>query len=253
MSRLMTRVGVLLGLMLVLPPAQARADEVSVAVAANFTRPAEEIGAAFTAETGNSVTFSFGATGALYAQITQGAPFQVFLAADDTRPGLAVAEGFGVDGTVFTYAVGKVVLYAPGQDVTDGPAVLAASGFQHIAIANPKTAPYGAAALEVLGKLGLTEALASKVVTGENISQALQFVVSGNAELGFVALSQVIDTPASEVWRVPAEDYAPIAQDAVLLKTGEGDPAAMAFVAFLKSDTAKAIIEKYGYETGANG
>lgn len=253
MSRLMTRVGVLLGLMLVLPLAQARAAEVSVAVAANFTRPAEEIGAAFTAETGNSVTFSFGATGALYAQISQGAPFEVFLAADDTRPSLAVAEGFGVDGTVFTYAVGKVVLYAPGQDVTDGPAVLAANNFQHIAIANPKTAPYGAAALEVLGKLGLTEALASKVVTGENISQALQFVVSGNAELGFVALSQVIDTPASEVWRIPAEDYTPIAQDAVLLKTGESDPAAMAFVAFLKSDTAKAIIEKYGYETGANG
>ena len=249
----MARVGVLVGLMLVLPVAQASAGDVSVAVAANFTKPAEEIGAAFTAQTGDTVTFSFGATGALYTQISQGAPFEVFLAADNKRPTLAVTEGFGVEGSVFTYAVGKVVLYAPGLDVTDGAAVLAANAFQHIAIANPKTAPYGAAALEVFGKLGLTEALAAKLVTGENISQALQFVDSGNAELGFVALSQVIDKPASEVWRVPADDYTPIFQDAVLLKTGESDPTAKAFVAFLKSDAAKVIIEKYGYETGANG
>ncbi|WP_421758759.1 molybdate ABC transporter substrate-binding protein [Devosia sp.] len=249
----MIRVGALVGLMLVLPVVQASAAEVSVAVAANFTKPAEEIGAAFTAETGDSVTFSFGATGALYTQISQGAPFEVFLSADNKRPKLSVTEGFGVEGTVFTYAVGKVVLYAPGLDMTDGAAVLAANGFQHIAIADPKTAPYGAAAEEVIGKLGLAEALAPKVVTGENISQALQFVDSGNAELGFVALSQVIDKPASQVWRVPAEDYTPILQDAVLLKTGEGDPAAKAFVEFLKSDAAKVIIEKYGYEMGANG
>lgn len=247
------RVGLLLCVMLAMPAAQASAADVSVAVAANFTKPAEEIGAAFTAATGDTVTFSFGATGGLYTQISQGAPFEVFLAADNKRPTLAVTEGFGVEGSVFTYAVGKVVLYAPGLDVTDGAAVLAANAFHHIAIADPKTAPYGTAAMEVIGKLGLTEALATKVVTGENISQTLQFVESGNAELGFVALSQVIGKPASEVWRVPAEDYSPILQDAVLLKTGEGDPAAKAFVEFLKSDAAKVIIEKYGYEMGANG
>lgn len=229
----------------------AGAAEVSVAVAANFTRPAEEIGAAFTAATGHSVSFSFGATGMLYAQISQGAPFEVFLAADNQRPARAVAEGYAVDGTVFTYAVGKVVLYSPGIDVTDGAAALSAAEFHHIAIADPKSAPYGAAALEVLEKLNLREAVAGKQVTGENISQTLQFVDSGNAELGFVALSQVIGKPADQVWVVPAEDYSPILQDAVLLQSGAADPAAQAFLSFLKGPGAAEIIRKYGYETAA--
>ncbi len=238
--------GVAALLSLLVPPAQA--GEVSVAVAANFTKPAEEIGAAFTARTGDIVVFSFGATGALYAQITQAAPFEVFLSADNKRPAQAVTEGYAVEGTVFTYAVGKVVLYSPTLDMTDGAAVLSANAFQHIAIADPQTAPYGAAALEALAKLGLTDAVAAKTVTGENISQTLQFVDSGNAELGFVALSQVIGKPQSQVWLVPTEDYSPILQDAVLLKAGEADPAAVAFMAFLQGPEAADIIRRYGYE-----
>lgn len=245
----MRRIALLLGVALVtLGTAHAFAGEVSVAVAANFTKPAEEIGAAFTAKTGHTVVFSFGATGALYTQITQAAPFEVFLSADNKRPAQAVTDGFGVDGTVFTYAVGKVVLYSPTIDVTDGAAVLKAGAFQHIAVADPKTAPYGKAGLEVVEKLGLTEAITPKVVTGENISQTLQFVDSGNAEVGFVALSQVMGKPASQVWVVPAADYSPILQDAVLLKTGEADPAAKAFIEFLKGPEATDIIKKFGYE-----
>ena len=248
----MRRSALLLGLLLSLAALPAFAAEVSVAVAANFTKPAEDLGKAFTASTGDTVTFSFGATGGLYTQIGQGAPFEVFLAADNQRPARAVSEGLGVEGTVFTYAVGKLALYSPTLDLTDGAAVLASGNFQHIAIADPATAPYGAAAMEVIDKLGLTASLASRQVTGENISQTLQFVESGNAELGFVALSQVADKSAPEIWLVPAEDYAPIRQDAVLLRTGEANPAAAAFLAFLKSDEARAIIEAYGYEMGPN-
>ena len=240
----------ILALALTLPAAPALAAETPVAVAANFTKPAEEIAAAFTAKTGDTVALSFGATGQFYTQITQGAPFTVFLAADDKRPAQAVTEGFGVGGTVFTYAVGKSVLYSPGIDLTDGEAVLKSGNFHHIAIADPNAAPYGAAAMEVLEKLGLTDALTPKIVTGENITQTQQFIDTGNAELGFVALSQVIGKPAAQVWRVPEADYIPIRQDAVLLKTGETDPVARAFMEFLKSDDAKAIIEKYSYGPG---
>ncbi len=228
----------------------APAADVSAAVAANFTRPAEELGAAFTARTGNTVTFSFGATGQLFTQISQGAPFEVFLAADAARPARVVAEGLGAEGSTFTYAIGRVVLYAPTLDLTDGAAVLAANAYQHLAIADPKTAPYGAAAVEVLARLGLSDAVAAKLVTGENISQTLQFIDSGNAELGFVALSQVIDKPSTQVWWVPAEDYPSILQDAALTKVGEADPAARAFLEFLKGEEARAIIEKYGYAVG---
>jgi len=242
-------IGLLVGVgFLALPGHAAFAGEVSVAVAANFTKPAEEIGKAFTAMTGDTVVFSFGATGLLYAQISQAAPFEVFLSADNKRPAQAVADGLGVEGTVFTYAVGKVVLYSPSIDVTDGEGVLKAGAFQHIAIADPKTAPYGKAGLEVVGKLGLTDAITAKLVTGENISQTLQFVESGNSEIGFVALSQVTGKPATRVWTVPAEDYSPILQDAVLLKTGEDDPAAKAFMAFLKGPEATDIIRTFGYE-----
>lgn len=224
------------------------AAETIVAVAANFTQPAEEIAAAFTAATGDSIVLSFGATGALYAQITQGAPFTVFLAADDVRPTTAVAEGFGVDGTVFTYAIGKSVLYSPSIDLGDGAAVLRAGDFEHIAIAEPGAAPYGAAAMEVLAALGLTDAIAPRIVTGENISQTQQFVDSGNAELGFVALSQVVDRPSGQVWIVPADLYTPIRQDAVLLKTGEDDAVARAFIDFLKGGEAHEVIARYGYD-----
>lgn len=248
----MRHLSLLIGVPLSALALPAMAAEVSVAVAANFTAPAEEIGAAFTAATGDAVIFSFGATGGLYTQISQGAPFEVFLAADDRRPALAVTEGFGVEGTVFTYAVGRLALYAPSLDLTDGAAVLATGDFHHIAIADPATAPYGAAAVEAIEALGLTAALEPRKVTGENISQTLQFVDTGNAELGFVALSQVADKAPPSVWLVPPENYTPILQDAVLLKTGEANPLAAAFVAFLKGDEARAIIEKFGYELAAD-
>lgn len=221
--------------------------EVRAAVAANFTLPAEELGDAFTNLTGHAVIFSFGSTGQLYAQISQGAPFDVFLAADDRRPADAVREGFAVEGTVLTYAVGRLALHAPEIDVTDGEAVLRGGDFRHLAIADPATAPYGAAAMETLTRLGLAEAVAPKLVTGENVSQALQFVSSGNAELGFVALGQVAGEPPASVWRVPASYHAPILQDAVLTRHGEDNAAARAFLDFLTGEVAQAIIEVHGY------
>jgi molybdate transport system substrate-binding protein len=228
--------------------AHVNAAETHVAVAANFTRPAEEIASAFNAMTGHTAVLSFGATGAFYTQIAQGAPFAVLLAADDRRPARAVAEGFGVPGTVFTYALGRLVLYGPGIEMDDGETVLRGGDFLHIAIADPVTAPYGAAAIEVLDALGLTASLGGKIVTGESVTQALQFVESGNAELGFVAASQVIGRPATAVWTVLPTLHAPIAQDAVLLKAGEHDPAGRSFMDFLGGEQARAIIESYGYE-----
>jgi molybdate transport system substrate-binding protein len=241
--------GVLCGLGLAVAfVAPAGADEVSVAVASNFAAVAEELGAAFKAETGHEVILSSGATGGLYTQITQGAPFQIFFSADDRRPAQAVTEGFGVAGTVVTYAVGKLVLYSPSIDVTDGAVVLQQGGFQHIAIADPATAPYGAAAVKTMESLGVDAVLKDKLVTGENITQALQFVESGNAEIGFVALSQVIGRGGNQ-WLVPSDLYAPIIQEAVLLKPGEQSDAAKAFLAFVQSDAGRAIIETYGYAT----
>ena len=239
--------GIALGLGLTLAAwGQALAADVGVAVAANFTAVAEELAMAFKAKTGDSLLLSFGATGALYTQITQGAPFEIFLAADSKRPAQAVTDGFGVEGTVFTYAIGKVVLYSPTLDVGSGDAVLKTNAFKHIAIADPATAPYGAAAVEAMTALGVYDMITPKLVTGENTSQALQFVDSGNAELGFVALSQVIGKPGFQ-WQVPADLYKPIFQDAVLLKTGKANGAAMAFFDYLQSQDAIAIIEKYGY------
>jgi molybdenum ABC transporter, periplasmic molybdate-binding protein len=222
-----------------------RAETVSVAVAANFAQAAEALAPLFKAETGHDVTYSFGATGQLYAQIMQGAPFEVFLAADDVRPAQAVTEGFGVDGRVFTYAIGALALYSTSIDVADGKAVLEAGTFEKIAIADPATAPYGQAAIETIAALGLTDAIAPKLVTGENITQTLQFVESGNAELGFVAASQVAGKTG--VWIVPSGLFDPIRQDAVLLKTGEANPAAAAYVDFLKTDAAIGVIEAAGY------
>ena len=225
----------------------ALAATVSAAVAANFTKVATVLAAKFKEKTGNEVQLSIGATGALYTQITQGAPFEIFLSADDKRTKTAIKDGFGVEGTDFTYAIGKVVLYSTSLDVTDGETVLKAGAYQHVAIADPKAAPYGAAAMAVLDKLGLTATVTPKIVTGENITQTQQFVESGSAELGFVALSQVVDKPATQVWTVPAEDYPAIRQNAVLLKTGANDDAAKAFLDYLKSDEAIAVIKAAGY------
>lgn len=223
------------------------AASINAAVAANFTQVATALAEKFKEKTGDEVVLSFGATGALYTQITQAAPFDIFLSADDKRTATAIADGFGVAGTDFTYAIGKLVLYSPTIDVTDGEAVLKAGAFEHIAIADPGTAPYGAAGVAVIQALGLTEALTPKIVTGENITQTLQFVESGSAELGFVALSQVVGKPVTRIWAPPQEDYAPIQQNAVLLTPAAGNGTARAFLDYLRSEEAVAIIEAAGY------
>jgi molybdate transport system substrate-binding protein len=232
-----------LGLLLALTGTAARAESVLVAAAANVTVAAEELAVAFRAETGHEAVLAFGSTGGLYAQIVQGAPFEVFLAADAERPARALAEGLGVPGTDFTYALGRLALYSTSRDVSDGPAALRGD-FQRLAIADPVLAPYGRAAAEALAALGLSETVADRLVVGTSLTQTLQFVVSGNAELGFVAAGQV--GPGSH-WLVPAHLHAPIRQDAVLLEAGAGKPAALAFMAFLRSDAATAILRDAGY------
>ncbi|KFC62118.1 Molybdenum ABC transporter, periplasmic molybdenum-binding protein ModA [Devosia sp. LC5] len=222
----------------------AYADSVDVAVAANFTKVAEELAVRFKTETGHDLVLSFGATGQLYTQITQGAPFEILLAADDERPTRAVKDGFGVDGSVFTYAIGTLALYSTSLVVGDGEAVLKGP-FDKLAIADPEAAPYGKAAVQTLKAMGIYDMVAPRLVTGENISQTLQFVESGNAELGFVAVSQVMGKDS--VWLVPSGFHEPIRQDAVLLKTGQANPAATAFIDFLKSDKAVAVIKAAGY------
>jgi molybdate transport system substrate-binding protein len=225
------------------------AAETKVAVAANFTEPAKEIAARFKARTGHDATLSFGASGQFYTQIANGAPFEVFLSADRERPEKAEAEGLGVVGSRFTYAVGRLVLFSKTPGLVDGKgAVLKSGKFQKLAIADPKTAPYGVAAVETMKKLGLTETLAPKLVQGTSITQAYQFVDTGAAEVGFLALSQVIAVKGGSRWVVPATNHTAIDQQALLLKTGASDPAATAFMAFLKGAEAKAIIRKYGYE-----
>ncbi|MES2227406.1 MAG: molybdate ABC transporter substrate-binding protein [Pseudomonadota bacterium] len=227
------------------------ADEVSVAVAANFAGPLAKIGEGYTAATGHTLKVSSGSTGKFYSQIKAGAPFDVLIAADDETPKKLVGEGLAVAGSNFTYAIGKLVLWSaqPGY-VDDQGAVLASGKFAHLAIANPKLAPYGQAGTEVLKARGLTDAVAPKLVTAESIAQAYQFVATGNADLGFVALSQVA-TPGKPVvgsyWLVPPSLYGEIRQDAVLLEAGEKNAAAAALLAYLKSAPAKAVIASYGY------
>ncbi|MFT3956387.1 MAG: molybdate ABC transporter substrate-binding protein [Piscinibacter sp.] len=227
------------------------AGEVQVAVAANFAGPIGKIGEGFSAATGHTLKVSTGATGKFYTQIISGAPFEVLVAADDETPKKLIAEGHALAGSNFTYALGKLVLWSaqPGF-VDEQGAVLGSDKVKHLAIANPKVAPYGAAGLEVVKARGLTEALTPKLVTGESIAQAFQFVATGNAEIGFVALSQVV-VPGKPVtgsyWLVPANLYGEIRQDAVLLKTGEKNPAAKALLDYLKSEAAKAVIREYGY------
>jgi len=223
------------------------AAEVKVAVAANFTDAVKEIGTLFEKATGHTAVFSFGPTGGLYNQITQAAPFEVFLAADQTRPARAIKNGLGVEGSVFTYATGKLVLFSRKDGLKLGEQALKDGKFAKVAIANPKTAPYGAAAIEVMRKLGVYDALKGKIVEGNNIAQAYQFVHTANAEVGFVAYSQVALKPGGSRWVVPSNMYKTIAQDAVLLKSGADNEAAKAFVAFLKGPEARKVIEKYGY------
>lgn len=229
---------------LVLGALPVHAETATIAVAANFTAVAEDLAGRFQAETGHEVVLSFGATGALYTQISQAAPFDVFLAADVARPQLAIEDGHAVQDSFFVYAQGQLALYGPGRDLSDGKAALE-EAFSQIALADPQAAPYGQAAVETLEALGLYDAIEPKIVWGENISQTLQFVESGNAELGFVAASQVLGKP--DQWLVPSDLYAPIAQGAVLLKHGQANAAAIAFLDFLKSETAVTVIEAAGY------
>jgi molybdate transport system substrate-binding protein len=225
----------------------ATAGQTQVAVAANFTAPAKEIAAAFMDKTGNEAVLSFGASGQFYAQIRQGAPYQVFLSADADRPKAAVDAGLAVADSRFTYAIGKLVLWSKSLDLTNGDETLKANAFAKLSIANPKSAPYGAAAIEAMTKLGVYDAIQPKIVQGNSIAQAFEFIDTGNAELGFVALSQLSGVTAGSRWLVPQTLYAPIRQDAALLKTGADDEASKAFLAFLKGPEARAIIEKYGY------
>ena len=230
----------------------APADEVQIAVAANFTAPSKAIAESFEKDTGHQAQLSFGATGKFYAQIKNGAPFEVLLAADDTTPAKLVAEGAAVAGSNFTYATGRLVLWSakPGY-VDDKGEVLKKGDFKHVSIANPKLAPYGAAAVEALTALKLLDTLQPRFVQGENIAQTHQFIASGNAELGFVALSQVMkDGKVAEgsAWVVPASLHQPIKQDAVILGKGKGKPAAEAWLQYLKGDKAKAVIKSCGYE-----
>ena len=237
-----------LGYMLATP---LQAAEVQVAVAANFTAPAQQIAAEFERKTGHKAVLSFGATGKFYAQISHGAPFELFLAADDSTPARLEKENQALPGSRFTYAIGRLVLWSARPDWVDAQGDILKSGkFEHLAIANPKTAPYGSAAVETLGKLKLLDVVQRKFVQGENIAQTLQFVSTGNAELGFVALSQVFKDgklTSGSAWIVPAELHEPILQDVVMLARGKDNPAAKAFLEYLKSPYAHALIKSYGY------
>jgi molybdate transport system substrate-binding protein len=228
-------------------PGSAQAGQALVAVAANFAAPMQRIAEAFGADTGHVLTLTAGATGALYAQIRAGAPFDVLLAADTETPARLLAEGLAVAGSGFTYATGRLVLWSPqpGRVDADG-AVLAGGRFRHLALANPKLAPYGRAAMQVLQRMGLAQSLAPKLVRGQNVAQAYQFVASGNAELGFVARSQVIGADGS-AWPVPSSLHEPIRQDAVLLRQGAANPAAQALLDYLRGPRAQAVLRAFGY------
>jgi len=221
------------------------AGAVHVAVASSFAPTARALAADFQAASGHTVVLSEGSTGRLYAQIANGAPFEAFLAADAERPRRLEAEGYAVAGTRFAYALGRLALWSRDPErVRDAGALR--GDFRHLAIANPALAPYGAAARETLERLGPWASLAPRLVTGEDVGQAFQFVATGNAELGFVALAQVLDAGGSR-WEVPADLHAPIVQEAVLLARGRDDPAARAFLAFLRGPAARARIESAGY------
>lgn len=228
------------------------AGEALVAVAANFAEVVEELKPAFEQESGHQLQTTTGSTGKLYAQIAAGAPFEVLLSADARTPEKLETEGAGVAGTRITYAIGRLALWSadPARIGADGRAALAASDLQHLAIANPDLAPYGVAARETLQKLGLWDSLQGKIVMGENIGQAYSMVATGNAELGFVALSAVLSPRAAKAgshWDVPQELFTPIRQDAILLRAGADSEAARAFLDFLESPEARQVIERFGY------
>ncbi|WP_058556181.1 molybdate ABC transporter substrate-binding protein [Thiohalocapsa sp. ML1] len=231
----------------------AAAEEATIAVAANFTAPMKIIAEMFAEDTEHTVVTSFGATGKFYAQIKNGAPFEALLAADEKTPKKLADEGAGVADSRFTYAIGTLVLWSAKPDlVEDGKALLASGDFNKLSIANPKLAPYGVAAVQTMEAMGLKDALEPKLVMGENIAQTFQFVDTGNADLGFVALSQVMqngEITKGSGWVVPADMHAPIRQDAIMLEPGKDNPAVAAFLEYLKSERALEVIHAFGYET----
>lgn len=226
---------------------------VRVAAAANFASPLKALAADFEKDTGHKMVLSAGATGKLYAQIKGGAPFDVFLAADDETPARLEKEGDAVAGSRFTYATGTLVLWSAQAGTVDARGeVLKSGNFKHLAIAAPKLAPYGAATIQTLTQLGLMDRLQARLVQGESIGQTYSFVASGNAELGFMALSQVYENgkiTKGSGWIVPARLHSPLRQDAVMLVRGRGNPAASALLAFLKTEKTRTVIRSFGYET----
>jgi len=230
----------------------AHAGELTVAVAANFAAPMQAIAAILEKTTGHKAEVVIGATGKFYAQIKNGAPFDVFLAADNETPEKIESEGFGVPGSRFTYAKGKLVLWSANPALVDAQGqVLKTGEFRKIAMAQPKVAPYGAAAMEAITQLGLAGRLGPRLVLGESIGQTFSFIATGNAELGFVAMSQVLEggkLKSGSMWAVPSTLYQPIVQDAIVLTRGKDKPAVAALVTLLKSDRVKDLIRSYGYE-----
>ena len=230
----------------------ACAAEVQVAVAANFSAPFKQIAETFEKKTGHNVSISAGSTGKIYAQITNGAPFDMFLSADVETPARLEKEGFAFSGSRFTYATGRLVLWSANPTrVDDKAAVLLRNDFKHLATAAPKVAPYGVAAIQTLTNMSLLNLLQPKLVTGESIGQTFSMVSSGNADVGFVAMSQVFENgklKGGSAWVVPASLHSPLKQDAALLMRGKANPAALQLLTFLKSGQAKAIMKSYGYE-----
>lgn len=234
--------------MLAVSSQMAGANAARIAVASNFTKVAKALEADFEARSGQLIALSFGSTGKLFAQVVNGAPFDILLAADQVRPIRAIEAGVAHADSRFTYAIGKLVLYSTDPDlVKDGGEVMKSDAFTRFAIGNPKTAPYGLAGKQALESLELYGTLRPKLVFGENIGQTYQFVVTGNAELGLVAASQVPDNDPGSKWLVPDHLYQPIRQDAILLTHGEANDVAKAFLAYLKSDAARTIIADFGY------
>jgi len=236
--------------------ATAKAEEVTVAVASNFTVPMQKIAQAFEQDTGHKALLAFGATGKFYAQIKNRAPFAVFLSADDVTPARLEKEGIAVTGTRFTYAVGRLALWSKNPSLVDdkGQVLLSTTtdknSFKKVAIADPKLAPYGAAAMEVIERMGVSAKVRPKLVQGDSIGQAFHFVMTENAELGFVALSQIsIDGRITQgsAWVVPQNLYVPLKQDAVLLPLGKNNVAALALMKCMRTDRAQTIIRNYGY------
>ncbi len=231
----------------------ASADEIQVAVAANFTAPMQKIAADFEKDTGHKAMLAFGTVGKFFAQMKNGAPFEVLVSADKETPDKLVAEGLAVESTRHTYAIGRLVLWSAQPGYVDAKGeVLRTGDFKHLALANPKLAVYGAAGQEVMKRLGVFDAIQPRIVLAENISQAHQYVATGNAELGFVALSQIIGKDGGidrgSAWMVPADLYPPIKQDVIVLTPGKDKAAALALVNYLKTDKARAIIRSFGYE-----